>query len=117
MVKDLVGDNGPSDVIHDLHAKYQAAVNKAERVAEGALQYASKALGEQSKQGHSIRDVQDDTLRFKRDNSNRHNYDEEIEIDEMPEADAVKEGKEKISPAKVDKMIDLMNNLNRQFGK
>ena len=36
-----VADNGPgADIIADLHTKYQAAVNKAQNVAEGALAYA-----------------------------------------------------------------------------
>ena len=40
--------------IHDLHAKYQAAVNKAENVAQSALRAASEALKEQSnKEGNS----------------------------------------------------------------
>ncbi len=63
-------DSGPSDRIHDLHAKYQAglffaqwlwksiktcmsiskaAVNKAENVAQAALRAAGEALSEQSK--------------------------------------------------------------------
>ena len=45
-----MSDKGPSsDVIHDLHAKYETAVNKATRAAEDALRYASEALNEQSK--------------------------------------------------------------------
>ena len=38
---------GPSDVIHDLHAKYETAVNKAERVAEEAIKFTAESLNEQ----------------------------------------------------------------------
>merc|ERR1712018_157904 len=44
--KDVV-DRGPSDVIHDLHAKYETAVNKAERVAQEAVKFTAESLSEQ----------------------------------------------------------------------
>ena len=40
---------GPSDVIHDLHAKYETAVNKAERVAEEAIKFTAESLNEQGR--------------------------------------------------------------------
>jgi len=76
-------DNGPSDVIHDLHAKYQvksrthfdpdlhtacisqAAVNKAEGVAQNALRAAAEALKEQTSD-HDNPDAPGNRIRFKR---------------------------------------------------
>ena len=144
-------DSGPSDVIHDLHAKYQAAVNKAESVAQAALHVAGDALKEQAKEkrgGSSF------STRYKRDiakvrgrdrrhrhrrsgSSSRHDDDDDDRSDDddavdndrddendeeddegLPRAGRVKStnSADKISPQKIDKMIDLMNSLNQQFG-
>ena len=36
-------------MIHDLHAKYEVAVNKAERVAEEAIKFTAESLNEQGR--------------------------------------------------------------------
>ena len=145
-------DIGPADVIQDLHAKYQMAVNKAENVAANALQSADKALNQQEN------DVNIDSVnsnvylgepsslfRFRRraeaeedeeveeDDENEEEDEDEAEESSL-EADRVLQAQEsssleaekvvegdtseaaKIPPEKIDKMIDLMNSLNQQFG-
>ena len=37
-------------MIHDLHAKYETAVNKAERVAQEAVKFTAESLNEQVRQ-------------------------------------------------------------------
>ena len=47
-------------MIHDLHAKYETAVNKAERVAQEAVKFTAESLSEQGYQiGLSDSDTRD----------------------------------------------------------
>ena len=113
---DLEGENvAMADAVQDLQAKYEAAVNKAESVAASALRTADAALHQQETgQRHDL--DEEAMFRYKRE------AEEEAEI----ESDRVKVGQSgeenaqknaaKIPPEKIDKMIDLMNSLNQQFG-
>ena len=50
-----LGDLGPVDVIRDLHAKFEAAVNKAENVAQSAVQDANRAINVQENQDKNLK--------------------------------------------------------------
>jgi len=89
-------DRGPSDVIHDLHAKYEVAVNKAERVAEEAIKFTAESLNEQGQ-----RKSEDSLLgspfliRRKRETGKSGDISEEM----------------------INEMIDQMNKLNENFAQ